>query len=210
MRKLAILTVLWPVLSLSACGENAGWNPNYSAMHNGSPYAAYMQRREAALQVAAPIPRTVPVQLPVNSPRPEDIASPRAIQAHAEAVARTHPGVVMTTAPGAAVAPVDSPRGTPGAMVQGQAVAPVARQPAPDLARYARRERRIRGTTVYRRTGGSVQSAASACSSYASAEAAQRAFIRSGGPVIDPRGMDPDGDGYVCGWRPDAAGQSSP
>jgi len=209
MRKLTILTLLGPVLALSACGENAGWNPNYSAMHNGSSYATYMRSREAALQVAAPIPRTVPVQLPVNSPRPEDIASPRAIEAHAAAVARTHPGVVMTTAPGPAVAPVDGPPGTPALAAPGT-VQPVAAQPAPDLARYARRERRIPGTTVYKRTGGSVQSAASTCSGYASAEAAQRAFIRTGGPVIDPRGMDPDGDGYVCGWTPGAAGQTSP
>ena len=47
-----------------------------------------------------------------------------------------------------------------------------------------------------------LDAAARACRSYASADAAQTAFIAAGGPVIDPRGMDPDGDGFVCGWDP--------
>ena len=40
------------------------------------------------------------------------------------------------------------------------------------------------------------------CSGYASADIAQRAFIAAGGPILDPKGMDPDGDGFVCGWDP--------
>ena len=32
--------------------------------------------------------------------------------------------------------------------------------------------------------------------------AAQAAFIARGGPAVDPLGLDPDGDGFVCGWDP--------
>ena len=40
------------------------------------------------------------------------------------------------------------------------------------------------------------------CLRYQSEELAQYAFLRSGGPNIDSRGVDPDGDGYACGWDP--------
>ena len=72
----------------------------------------------------------------------------------------------------------------------------------PVLVRYAHQQPQNPGATVYQRTGGSIAQAARLCSNYPSRDAAQRAFIASGGPLIDPRGMDPDGDGYVCGWDP--------
>jgi hypothetical protein len=31
---------------------------------------------------------------------------------------------------------------------------------------------------------------------------AQSDFILAGGPQKDRKGMDPDGDGYACGWDP--------
>ena len=31
---------------------------------------------------------------------------------------------------------------------------------------------------------------------------AQRAFLAAGGPDQDRLGLDPDGDGFVCGWSP--------
>ena len=59
------------------------------------------------------------------------------------------------------------------------------------------------GTKVYRREGGvSPNEVARACGRYASPELAQEAFLAAGGPQRDRRGMDPDGDGYVCGWDP--------
>ena len=61
MRNLLILSVL----ALAACGENTGWNPNYSGMNNGTAYAKYMQEREAALHGKARVPLVIPVQLPL-------------------------------------------------------------------------------------------------------------------------------------------------
>ena len=41
------------------------------------------------------------------------------------------------------------------------------------------------------------------CATYANADAAQRDFLSRGGPDRDPRGIDPDGDGFACGWDPE-------
>lgn len=171
MRHLLILSLLAPVLSLAACGENAGWNPNYSAINNGSDYARYLQQREAALHGRGAAPAVIPVQLPAQAPTAADIA-----------------GTTTTV-----VAPV---------AVVHQPGARVVAQPVPDLARYANHERQVPGQAVYQRTGGSTARAAELCRAFGSAEAAQRTFILAGGPVIDPRGLDPDGDGFVCGWDP--------
>ena len=168
MRNLMILSVL----ALAACGENSGWNPNYSAMHNGSRYGDYLQKREAALHGRAPVPDAIPVQLPAKAPTAADIAGTPAKK----------PGAVTVTTRPVAVAPV------------------VASTPA--LRRYALQESQNPGQTKYPRAGASANAAARACMAYPSVNAAQTAFLAAGGPVIDPRGLDPDGDGFVCGWDP--------
>lgn len=40
------------------------------------------------------------------------------------------------------------------------------------------------------------------CAAYRSPDDAQRDFLARGGPERDPRGLDPDGDGFACGWDP--------
>ena len=40
------------------------------------------------------------------------------------------------------------------------------------------------------------------CVKYTSPDAAQRDFLANGGPNRDRRGLDPDGDGFACGWDP--------
>lgn len=40
------------------------------------------------------------------------------------------------------------------------------------------------------------------CVEFSSADGAQRAFLERGGPDRDPLGVDPDGDGFACGWDP--------
>ena len=41
-----------------------------------------------------------------------------------------------------------------------------------------------------------------ACAKFASADLAQQEFLRVGGPERDKLGVDPDGDGFACGWDP--------
>jgi hypothetical protein len=40
------------------------------------------------------------------------------------------------------------------------------------------------------------------CAAYRTPDDAQRDFLTNGGPDRDPRGIDPDGDGFACGWDP--------
>jgi hypothetical protein len=58
------------------------------------------------------------------------------------------------------------------------------------------------GTKVYSRSGTSASKAAKACQKYSSPNGAQQAFLEAGGPDRDRLGVDPDGDGYACGWDP--------
>ncbi len=53
------------------------------------------------------------------------------------------------------------------------------------------------------------------CAAFESRDLAQDAFLRDGGPERDPNGLDPDGDGFVCGFDPsgyraDAAAANAP
>ncbi len=40
------------------------------------------------------------------------------------------------------------------------------------------------------------------CAKYRSPDEAQRDFLANGGPDRDRQGIDPDGDGFACGWDP--------
>lgn len=175
MRRPVLLAMLVPLLALAACGEHAGWNPNYSAMHNGSDYAGYLHAREQALQGKGPVPPAIPVVLPAQAP---------VVAARAKA-----PGTVTVTA---------------GAVPANAQVATTGPYPGstPVLVRYAHQEQQAVGARKYQRGAGGAADAARACAAYATADAAQIAFIAAGGPVIDPKGLDPDGDGFVCGWDP--------
>ena len=58
------------------------------------------------------------------------------------------------------------------------------------------------GQKVYSRSVFGRGKAAANCSRYASADLAQDAFLKAGGPDRDKLKLDPDGDGYACGWNP--------
>lgn len=40
------------------------------------------------------------------------------------------------------------------------------------------------------------------CAAFASTDLAQEAFLKAGGPQKDRLKIDPDGDGFACGWNP--------
>ena len=59
------------------------------------------------------------------------------------------------------------------------------------------------GQPVHRRgTSFSKSKFERACGDFRSADAAQVAFLAAGGPDRDRLGVDPDGDGFACGWSP--------
>lgn len=165
------------MLAMAGCGENEGWNPNYR--HPDSPYGAYLIQREAALTGQAAVPRVIPVTLPRSAPSPEQIGGNRVAVAAVEAPARTAPARSRPEArPASGYARTQS--------VLARYAATLAHDPG--QARFARPE--------------IGPDPARACAAYPTPEAAQIAFIARGGPQADPLGLDPDGDGFVCGWDP--------
>ncbi len=58
------------------------------------------------------------------------------------------------------------------------------------------------GQRQYRRGAGTRGERAAGCGRYRSKDDAQRAFLAAGGPEQDRLRLDPDGDGFVCGWSP--------
>ncbi|WP_377507400.1 hypothetical protein [Octadecabacter sp. R77987] len=73
----------------------------------------------------------------------------------------------------------------------------------PNIVQYALQTTNAKGVSVYGRSGLSGQARFQRnCADYRAADEAQRDFLRRGGPDRDPRGIDPDGDGFACGWDP--------
>ena len=71
-----------------------------------------------------------------------------------------------------------------------------------NLAKYALAQTNPAGQKVHTRNPLKGRKAAEKCANYGSDDEAQTAFLQSGGPQRDTHGIDPDGDGYACGWNP--------
>ncbi len=75
---------------------------------------------------------------------------------------------------------------------------------ASNVAAFALSVSHEAGTAVYPRRVAlfSSRSYEDRCRMYPDEDAAQLAFLDSGGPSADRLGIDPDGDGYACSWNP--------
>lgn len=73
----------------------------------------------------------------------------------------------------------------------------------PNIVSYALQTRNAKGQSIYGRSGLSGQNRFQRnCAKYRSPDEAQRDFLARGGPERDRLGIDPDGDGFACGWDP--------
>lgn len=73
----------------------------------------------------------------------------------------------------------------------------------PNIVQYALSTSHPRGQSMYRRGGFNAQARYERnCAKYPSPDLAQLEFLEKGGPERDRLGLDPDGDGYACGWNP--------
>ncbi|MBK0329138.1 hypothetical protein I5535_17820 [Rhodobacteraceae bacterium F11138] len=73
----------------------------------------------------------------------------------------------------------------------------------PNIVSYALSSSHPRGTRVYSRSGSNlIAKAERNCAAFGSSDQAQSEFLAKGGPQRDRAGLDPDGDGYACGWDP--------
>lgn len=75
----------------------------------------------------------------------------------------------------------------------------------PNIVQYALQAPNNRGESVFDRGGLSGEARFSRnCAKYRTPDDAQRDFLTRGGPQRDRLGIDPDGDGFACGWDPQA------
>lgn len=71
------------------------------------------------------------------------------------------------------------------------------------IVNYALNTSNVVGQSLYKRTGfGGQKRFDRNCLGYGSPDLAQQAFLNAGGPKRDKYGIDPDGDGFACGWNP--------
>ncbi|MBU3028764.1 hypothetical protein [Paracoccus marinaquae] len=193
------------VLAVAGCGVNQGTNPNYQ--FGADPYGQYLVAREAALMTNAEPPRTVPVVLPVEAPTPGQIAGRAPVPVPRTMGVNTGRAAKTAAAPAAASTGQAAATGAPIAIVSDDMLPKTDSGPYPGsvsvLTRYAYAADHDPGTAIWGRPKASPAQAARLCAGYPNPDAAQIAFLSAGGPRQDPRGLDPDGDGYVCGWTPE-------
>ena len=72
----------------------------------------------------------------------------------------------------------------------------------PNIVAFAIKTTHPRGTKLYRRSFTRESTTQRNCAQYASPDQAQIDFLALGGPERDRQGIDPDGDGFACGWDP--------
>ena len=73
----------------------------------------------------------------------------------------------------------------------------------PNIVEYALNAPNVKGQEWYSRSILSGQGRfLRNCADYPTPDDAQRDFLARGGPERDRRGIDPDGDGFACGWDP--------
>lgn len=73
----------------------------------------------------------------------------------------------------------------------------------PNIVAYALSSNHAPGAQLYKRGILSSEAKAErACARFSGPDMAQIAFLEKGGPERDRLGVDPDGDGFACGWDP--------
>lgn len=73
----------------------------------------------------------------------------------------------------------------------------------PNVVEYALNSSNPLGSRIYKRNGFNLAAKnLRNCAKYSSSDLAQEDFLAKGGPAKDRLALDPDGDGYACGWDP--------
>jgi len=87
-------------------------------------------------------------------------------------------------------------------VIQPQAL-PERSETGPNIVAFALQTTHPVGTQVYKRSKFNADNRFKrSCGNYRHMDQAQSDFMLAGGPEKDRKGMDPDGDGYACGWDP--------
>jgi len=225
MMSMRLPFVVAVALGLAGCGGPTV--PDSGAGAGFQDYSTYLHQREAALNSGgpAPIAPTTPEFSTQSLGAAIDAADPAAGVAADPALAADVPGGMVPDA-GAVVAgsaaisdeqdfsavaaretiESDAERLARN-RAQYQVIEPTALpersgEAAPNIVQYALSTSNPVGVPLYKRASLQLTNAAAACARFSSPDRAQEAFLASGGPDKDRKGIDPDGDGFACSWDP--------
>lgn len=210
-------------LALAACEPAV---PNSAAGVGFGDYQSYLHQRDAELKGGKPVTTPPLPAAPMGQMAGQTAggsnaaaldaaaaAAPKgtigadalaALAATAPAPATPAPAALPVAGPGNGArvgAPLDA-IGVGGTRPAPVTDATVAGSAGPNLAAYALSATNPPGQSVFARGGLRMTSTKKACGKYVSPDLAQMAFLENGGPVRDPGNLDPDGDGFACGWDP--------
>lgn len=212
----ACLAACEPTIPDSAAGVGFG---NYHTYTRDQALAAgaTAEQLDAAPYVAPLPPQTVtvssaPVAVAVVTP-PPSAADPAAaaIAADTRAILARAPNglsqegdfdAVSQTRSIAADAELRRQQAAMATRVVPTALPPRPEGDTPNIVQYALSTTHPQGVKRYPRSPLFLGNVKKNCAAFTSANEAQEAFLAAGGPARDRKGLDPDGDGYACGWDP--------
>lgn len=220
MKKIAIIGV--SLLALTACDEQV---PDSGAGVGFNDYAEYeldRARREAALQGTTP--PTLAQNGAIVPPAPgvsttelaeAGIAATQAVETTAEeqAALASNPEIsdeqnFQAVASRESIESDAERRARQAAayqLIEARALPDRSGNAGPNIIQYALQAPNDRGEPVFDRSSLSGEGRFQRnCAKYRTPDDAQRDFISRGGPQRDRLGIDPDGDGFACGWDPQA------
>jgi len=184
-RNLALI-VAGAVLALSACARTPNdVSPSVQGRQGG------LNGQISATPIGPTAAPTAAGGLPVNSGASGTVTflDPNSIEAIASG----------------AIAEAEGAGGTTGGVfdnIQPQQASDLLPAPLiPRVAAFALRTTHQPGQRQWRRNP-LRRSGTELCSQFPSRDLAQDRFLAEGGPERDPLGLDPDGDGFVCGFDP--------
>jgi len=173
------------LLSLTACGPQVpetgvGFDNYTTYQKKQAAKEAELRGTKSPAQTASPTPRKTGIS---DEQDFGAVSGRETIESDKERLARQRAQYVV-------IEPTDVPTGRSG---KGATVVEFALSTTNNV-----------GQSVYSRSKIFAQSRfVRNCLKYPSPDLAQAAFLQSGGPKKDRKGLDPDGDGFACSWDPE-------
>lgn len=218
MKKIAILGV--SLLTLAACQQQVPNSGEGVGFNDYADYELERARREAALQ-GTPLPQSTAIVPPAPGVSTTELAAAGINTESTTGPVPATPQTALASNPeisdeqdfsavsGRESIESDAERRARQAaayqLIEATALPDRTGNVGPNIVQYALQAPNDRGEPVFERGGFSGEARFQRnCAKYRTPDDAQRDFISRGGPSRDRLGIDPDGDGFACGWDPQA------
>jgi hypothetical protein len=171
--------------------------PGAQSLTRGTTHADIANETAAALAAAAGNSGRQPLQASPDNPAPQLIGNPGLSDENDFAAVSSRQSIESDAAR------LAQQRSQYQVVQPGAVPTRTAEATGPNVVSYALSTSHPRGTRIYSRTGINLAAKSTRnCAAFASPDLAQQAFLEMGGPKRDRKALDPDGDGYACGWDP--------